>query len=157
MSAKPVPEGYHTVTPYLIVKGAAEAIAFYQKAFGAVEMMRLPMPDGRVGHAEIKIGDSPVMLADECPDMHFVSPVTLGGAGVSICLYVQDADALFQQAVDAGAEVVRPVEDQFYGDRNGTLKDPYGHVWTVATHQEDMSPEEMDRRFQEFMAQQGKG
>lgn len=157
MATKPIPAGYHSITPYLIVKGAAEAIEFYKKAFNATEIMRLPMPDGGVGHAEIQIGDSRVMLADECPDMHFLSPESLGGAGVSLCLYLEGVDACFQQAVDAGAEVVRPVEDQFYGDRSGTLKDPFGHVWTVATHQEDISPAEMDRRFKEAMAQQPKG
>jgi PhnB protein len=146
MPAKSVPEGYFTVTPYLIMKGAGEAIEFYKKAFGATEVMRFPMPDGSVGHGEIKIGNSHIMLADEFPDMGYLGPKTLGGTSVSILLYVDDADALFQRAVKAGASVEQEVKDQFYGDRSGTLKDPFGHRWTIATHKEDMSVDEMQRR-----------
>ena len=145
----PIPAGYHSVTPYLLVKGAAEALAFYQRAFGAEELMGLAAPDGAVAHAEIKIGDSPVMLADEgdqSDDLGQKSPATLGATSVSVMLYVSDVDALFAQALAAGASTLRPVQDQFYGDRSGTLRDPYGHVWTLATHVEDVSPEEIDRR-----------
>lgn len=154
MAVNPIPDGYHTATPYLIVDKASEAIAFYKKAFDATEIMCLNMPNGKVGHAEIKIGDSPIMLADECPDMHFVGPKTLGGSAVSLCLYVEDVDKRFEQAVAAGAQELRPVADQFYGDRSGTLKDPFGHVWTIATHQEDLSSEEMQTRFDEAMKQE---
>jgi PhnB protein len=146
MSVKPIPDGYHTVTPYLIVKGAAEAIDFYKKAFGATEIMRFPMPDGRLGHAEIKIGDSFVMLADEFPQMLAVSPATLGGTPIGLCLYVPNVDELFNQAVAAGAKVERPVTNQFYGDRAGTVLDPFGHKWTITTHVEDVSMEEMQKR-----------
>jgi len=130
MAVKPIPDGYHTVTPYLVVKGAASAIDFYKKAFGATELMRMAGPDGRVGHAEIRIGDSPIMLADEFPEMGFKGPQSLGGSAVGILLYVKDVDTLFNQAVAAGGKVSRPVKDQFYGDRSGTLTDPFGHVWT---------------------------
>ena len=143
---KPIPEGYHTATPYLIVKGAARAIDFYTKAFGAKEMMRMAQPDGRIGHAEIKIGDSPIMLADEFPDIGARSPQSLGGSPVSILLYVEDVDAVFSQAVAAGATLQRPVADQFYGDRTGGVTDPFGHVWYIATHKEDVSSEEMKKR-----------
>lgn len=143
---KPIPEGYHSVTPYLIVKGAAGAIEFYKKAFGATELMRMAQPDGTIGHAEIKIGDSPIMLAEEVPEMGARSPQSLGGSPVSILLYVEDVDALFSQAVAAGAKVLRPVKDQFYGDRSGGVTDPFGHVWYIATHKEDLSPDELDKR-----------
>ena len=156
-NAKPIPEGYHTATPYLIIKDAARAIEFYKKAFGATEMMRFAQPDGKIGHAEIKIGDSHIMLADEFPEMGARSPQSLGGSPVSILLYVPDVDARFRQALAAGAKEMRPVKDQFYGDRSGTLTDPFGHVWTLATHKEDVSPEEVNRRFETFMKQQGKG
>ncbi|MBL8799639.1 MAG: VOC family protein [Planctomycetia bacterium] len=146
MAVKPVPEGYHTVTPYLIVHDAARALAYYRQAFNAQELMRMDSPGGKIGHAEIKIGDSPIMLADEHPEMGYRAPKVLGGTPVSICLYVDDVDALFQQAVAAGGTVQRPVQDQFYGDRSGTLTDPFGHVWTISTHKEDLTPEEMDRR-----------
>jgi PhnB protein len=145
-SVKPIPDGYYTVTPYLIVQGAAEAIEFYKKAFGAKELYRMPGPGGKVMHAEIKIGNSPIMLADEFPDMGHRGPKALGGTPVSIVLYVEDVDRLADQAVAAGAKVMRPVVDQFYGDRSGTFADPYGHVWTIATHKEDVPHEEMMKR-----------
>jgi PhnB protein len=146
MAVKAIPDGYHSVTPYLIISGATEAIAFYQKAFGATELMRIDAPGGKVGHAEIKIGDSPIMLADEFPEMGYKSPQTLGGSPVSIMIYVDDVDTVFKQAIAAGGNEQRPVKDQFYGDRSGTLEDPFGHVWHVATHKEDVTPEEMERR-----------
>jgi len=130
----------------LIIKDAARAIEFYKKAFGATELMRMAQPDGRIGHAEIRIGDSPIMLADEFPEMGHRSPQSLGGSPVSILLYVEDVDALFNQAVSAGAKVQKPVQDQFYGDRIGGVTDPFGHVWYIATHKEEVSPEEMRKR-----------
>lgn len=151
--AKAIPEGYHSVTPYLIVNGAADAIAFYVKAFGAVEVMRVGTPQGRIGHAEIRIGDSKIMLADEFPGMDCKSPNSLGGSPVSIHLYVEDADAVVQQATKAGAKIARPVEDKFYGDRSGSLTDPFGHVWHVSTHKEDLEPAEIERRAEAFMRQ----
>src|SRR5262249_24612296 len=154
MAVKPIPAGYHTVTPYLIVKGAANALDFYQRALGATEVMRFADPSGKVGHAEIKIGDSLVMLADEFPEMGARRPQALGGTPVGILLYVEDVDARFNQAVVAGAKVERPVQDQFYGDRSGTLVDPFGHKWTIATHKEDVSPEEMHRRHEAFVKKQ---
>jgi PhnB protein len=157
MAVKPIPDGYHTATPYLIVEGAAGAIEFYKRAFGATELMRLADPSGKIGHAEIKIGDSPVMLADEFPEMGFRGPRSLGGSAVNLVLYVEDVDARFNQALAAGATAVRPVKDQFYGDRSGTLTDPFGHVWTLATHKEDVAPEEINRRFAESMKQQERG
>lgn len=155
MSVTPIPAGYHTVTPYLIVDGAAEAIEFYKRAFGAIELFRMPGPGGRLMHAEIKIGDSPIMLADEVPQMGYRSPKALGGTSVSVLLYVPDVDAMFAQAVEAGAVVKRPLENQFYGDRSATLDDPFGHQWTIATHIEDVSSEEMNRRFEAMMAKHG--
>ncbi len=145
-NVKPIPEGYHSVTPYLIIKGAADAIEFYKKAFGATELLRMPAPGGKVGHAEIKIGDSPIMLADESLEMGYTSPTTLGGTPISIMIYVDDVDTIFKQAIAAGGEEQKPLQDQFYGDRSGSLKDPFGHVWHVATHKEDVSPEEMEKR-----------
>ena len=142
---KPIPDGYHTVTPYLIIKGASDAIEYYKKAFGATELFRMDH-EGKVGHAEIKIGDSPIMLADESPQLGYKSPTTLGGSPVSIMIYVDDVDNTFKQAIAAGGKSEKPVQDQFYGDRSGTLKDPFGHVWHVATHKEDVSPEEMEKR-----------
>lgn len=153
--AKAIPEGYHSVTPYLIIDGAAKALDFYKKAFGATEVMRMEDPKGRIGHAEIKIGDSHVMLADEYPEMGYRGPSSLGGAGVSLMVYVDDVDATFRQALAAGAQELQPLKDQFYGDRSGTLKDPFGHVWTIATHVEDVPPAEMERRAKEFMQKQG--
>jgi PhnB protein len=151
MAVKPIPDGYHTVTPYLIVAGAAKAIEFYKKAFGAEELLRFPMPDGRLGHAEIRIGDSPIMLADGCPEMGHRDPQALGGTPVSILLYVKDVDAMVPQAQAAGAKILKPLQDQFYGDRSCTLTDPFGHVWTIATHKEDVPPEEMNRRMEAMM------
>ena len=144
--AKAIPDGYHAVTPYLSIKGASEAIEFYKKAFGATEVMRMAQPDGRVGHAELQIGDSKVMLADEFPDMNFRGPQALGGSPVHLHLYVEDVDRVVKSAVDAGAKEVRPVQDQFYGDRLGTVADPFGHVWHVSTHKEDLPMEELKRR-----------
>ena len=149
----PIPAGYHSVTPYLVCRGAAEAIAFYKKAFGAKEKYRMAGPDGKVAHAEIVIGDSHVMLADENPDDGYVGPQTLGGAGVSLMLYVPDVDATFARAVKAGAKVRRDVADQFYGDRVGTLIDPFGHVWSIGTHREDVSVDEAKRRMEALMKQ----
>jgi len=146
MKTKPIPDGYHTATPYLIVNGAAQALEFYKKAFGATEMMRFPGPGGKIMHAEIKIGDSPIMLADEAPEMGARSPKTVGGTPVSLLLYVEDVDAWASRAVAAGAKVQRPVQDRFYGDRTGTFEDPFGHIWSIATHKEDVSLEEMKKR-----------
>ena len=145
-NVKPIPEGYHSVTPYLIVDGAAAAIEFYKKAFRATEVMRMPAPDGRIGHAEIKVGDSHIMLADENAEMSARSPRTVGGTPVSLVLYVEDVDATVSRAVAAGAKLERPVEDKFYGDRMGGVVDPFGHSWYVGTHIEDVSPEEMKKR-----------
>lgn len=142
-----IPEGYHSVTPYLCVKDAASAIKFYKQAFGAMETVRLTAPNGKVGHAEIKIGDSHIMLADEFPDMGVYSPQSLGGSPVTLYLYVEDVDALAAQAVAAGAKLVGEVEDQFYGDRSGKLADPFGHIWNIATHKEDVTLAEIERRF----------
>jgi PhnB protein len=150
MSVLPVPNGYHTATPYLHVRGAHDAIEFYRKAFGAEELMRLPMPDGSLGHAEIKIGDSIIMLADENPVWGNLSPQSLNGTSSGIMLYVPDCDALFAQAVAAGATVRQPLANQFYGDRSGQVIDPFGHLWSIATHVEDVSPDEMERRMKAY-------
>ena len=144
--SRAIPDGYHNITPYLVIKGAAAAIDFYKKAFGAVEVMRMPQPDGRVGHAELKFGDSHVMLADEFPELDVVGPQTLGNSPVGLLLYVDDVDKTVERAVALGAKIKKPVQDQFYGDRNGTIEDPFGHKWTVAVHLEDVPPEEMQRR-----------
>lgn len=146
MTVKYIPDGYHTATPYLIIKGAAKAMDFYKKAFGATELMRMQDSSGKVGHAEIRIGNSPIMLADEYPDMGYKSPQSLGGSPVSIMLYVENVDKTVERAVAEGAKITKAVQDQFYGDRNGTIHDPFGHVWTISTHVEDVSPEEMQRR-----------
>ena len=145
MPVQAKPDGYHSVTPYLTVDGAEEAIRFYERALGAVEVLRLPM-DGKIGHAEIKIGDSHVMLADEFPEMDVRSPQSFGGSPVGLLLYVEDVDALAERAVAAGAKLQSPLEDKFYGDRMGKLVDPFGHIWAIATHKEDVSPEEIERR-----------
>jgi PhnB protein len=152
---KPIPEGYHSLTPYLIVDGAAKALDFYARVFGAKELMRIPGPDGKVGHAEIRIGDSVIMLADEHPDMGARGPRRLGGSPVSLMLYVKDVDATVKTAVAAGARLLRPVEDKFYGDRSGTIEDPFGHQWHVSTHVEDVPPDEMERRAAAAMAKAG--
>src|SRR6185503_13756784 len=147
-NTNPIPEGYHTVTPYLIVSDAAAAIEFYKNAFGATATVCMAEPGGKVGHAEIKIGNSHIMLADEVPEMGYLGPQALGGTPVSIVLYVEDVDALAAQAIAAGAKVLRQVADQFYGDRTGTFADPFGHHWHIATHVEDVSPEEMEKRIE---------
>jgi PhnB protein len=152
-NVKPIPQGYHSVTPYLFIKGAASAIDYYKKVFGAEERVRMPGPDGRVMHAELQIGDSIVMLADENLQIGAKSPKTIGGTSCSLHVYVQDVDTIAQKAVDAGAHLVRPVQNQFYGDRSGTLIDPFGHMWSVATHIEEVSPEEMKKRMDKAMSQ----
>jgi len=149
MSLKNPPEGYHSVTPYLTIDGAADAIEFYGRAFGATEVMRLPMGE-RLGHAEIKIGDSHVMLSDEFPDMNIKGPKSRGGPTASLVIYVPDVDKAFERAIDAGAKVERPVENQFWGDRMGTVFDPFGHKWTLATHVEDVPQDEMHKRMEAF-------
>ncbi len=143
---KSISKGYHGVTPYLCIDGAADAIEFYKRAFNAKEIMRMPGPSGTIGHAEMQIGASRIMLADEFPEMNFRGPKSLGGSPVHIHLYVTDVDSVVDRATAAGANVVRPVEDQFYGDRTGSIEDPFGHVWHVATHVEDLSMEELSRR-----------
>jgi PhnB protein len=148
MAIKAIPDGYHSVTPYLIVDGAARALEFYKKAFGAEETVRMPGPDGRIGHAEVRIGDSVVMLADENPEAGARSPKTIGGSPITLFVYVDDVDKVFARAVEFGATVQRPLANQFYGDRTGGVIDPFGHVWYLATHIEDVSPDEMKRRMQ---------
>jgi PhnB protein len=143
---KPVPDGYHTVTPYLILNAAGDAIAFYKKALGAEEVMRIGGPGGKIGHAEIRIGDSRIMLADEHPELQALSPKTIGGSPVSIHLYVEDVDTAVERAVKAGAKLIRPVADQFYGDRVGGIEDPFGYRWFIATHKEDLTIDEIHRR-----------
>ena len=157
MSVSPIPAGYHSVTPYLVVKGAAQAIEFYKAAFGAVELFRLEMGDGRLGHAELQIGDSHVMLADEFPEMGALGPESYGGTPVSLLIYIPEVDAVFARALAAGATEKKPVQDQFYGDRSGMLTDPFGHSWSIATHIEDVAPEEMSRRMAEFSKTQPAG
>ena len=145
---KPIPEGYRSITPYLVVKGAVRAIEFYKQAFGATELMRIPGPNDTIMHAEIRIGDSVIMLADEMPGGPYRSPEAFGGSPVSLMVYIENVDNVFARALSLGARQVREVQDQFYGDRSGNLIDPFGHVWTVATHVEDVSPEEMKRRME---------
>src|SRR5580698_4895090 len=151
MSVKPIPDGYYTVTPYLVVKGAAEALDFYKKAFGAIELLRMPGPDGKIMHAEFKIGNTPIMLGEEAPERDVKGPLSLGGSPVGICIYVADADAMFKTAIASGGKELHPMKNQFYGDRSGTLVDPFGHKWTVATHVEDVTPEEMRTRAEAAM------
>jgi PhnB protein len=146
VTVKPIPEGYPQVTPYLHVDGASAAIEFYATVFGATERMRMPEPDGRIGHAELLIGDSLIMLSDEFPELGVRSPKALGGTSVTLSVYVEDVDGVFNRALEEGATVLRPIADQFYGDRSGTLEDPFGHRWIVATHVEDVPPEEMAER-----------
>jgi PhnB protein len=145
-SVKPIPDGYPRVSPYLVVDGAAQAIDFYTQVLGAGERMRMGGPDGKIGHAELEFGDSVVMLADEYPDMGYVGPKTVGGTPVTIGVYVEDVDKTFDAAVKAGAKALRPVEDQFYGDRSGQIEDPFGHRWSISTHVEDVPPDEMQKR-----------
>lgn len=154
MAVKPIPEGYHSVTPYLSIKGAGKALDFYKQAFGATEIMRMAGPNGTIAHAEIRIGDSPVMMADAVPNMSCASPDTLQSTSVGLMIYVKDVDTVFANAIETGATEVRPVLNQFYGDRSGTLKDPFGHVWTISTHVEDVAPEEMQRRMEKWMQEQ---
>ncbi|MGA4545228.1 VOC family protein [Uniformispora flossi] len=151
MSVKPIPENYPRITPYICVDDAAAAIDFYVAVLGAVEQVRMAGPDGRIGHAEIQLGDGIVMLADEFPDMDFRSPKSIGGTAVTLHVYVEDADAVFAAAVAKGAKAIRPVADQFYGDRSGQFEDPFGHRWNIATHVEDVPPDEMARRAEAAM------
>jgi len=155
MPAKPIPEGYHTISPSLTIDGAADAIEFYKRAFGATERMRMSMPDGKIAHAELDIGDSVLMLNDALPQTSLKSPKQLGGSTVSVFLYVDDVDSVVQDAIDAGATVTMPVEDQFWGDRFGSVSDPFGHHWAIATHKEDLTPEEIAERGREAMASMG--
>jgi PhnB protein len=150
--AKPIPQGFRSVTPYLTLNDANRAIEFYKRAFGAQELMRMDGPNGKIGHAEIKIGDSIVMLADEMPGTGSQAPQSLGGTTCGILIYVENADTTFNQAVSAGAQVEAPLADMFWGDRYGRLKDPFGHSWSVATHKEDVAPAEMQKRMQEAMS-----
>lgn len=152
MAVQPIPEGYPRLTPVLLVDGGADAIAFYVDVLGATERMRMPGPDGKIGHAELTIGDSLVMLADEDPDMGMPGPRSVGGTPVQLHVYVSDADAAYARALQLGATALQPVQDQFYGDRSGQFEDPFGHRWNVATHVEDVSEEEMARRAAEWMA-----
>jgi PhnB protein len=150
MAVKSKPDGYHSVTPYLIVRGGAKAIEFYRNAFGADELFRMESPGGGIGHAELQIGDSRVMLADEHPEVGAKSPASVGGSAVHLMIYVDDCDAVFNRAIAAGATETRPLRDEFYGDRTGNLVDPFGHCWTIATHKEDVPPEELERRAEAY-------
>jgi PhnB protein len=152
MAPKPIPEGYHTLTPYLTVDNAAEAIEYYEQAFGAKERVRMEAPDGSIGHAELQVGDSLVMLSDPFPQASTKSPKELGGTSASVFMYVEDVDAVVKRAVDAGATVTMEVADQFWGDRFGTVTDPFGYVWSIATHVEDLTPEEIAERSKAAMA-----
>jgi PhnB protein len=152
MPPQPVPEGYHTVTPYLAVEDAAAAIEYYKKAFGAKERVRMDAPGGKIGHAELEIGDSLVMLSDPFPQSSTKPPKQLGGTSASVFLYVEDVDSVVQDAIDAGATVTMPIQDQFWGDRFGSVTDPYGHLWSIATHKEDVPPEKIAERAKEAMA-----
>jgi PhnB protein len=157
MAVKPIPDGYHSVTPYLVVKGAASALDFYKRAFGAVVLYSMPGPGGCVMHSEFKIGDSILMMADEFPERGAVGPQTLKGTPIGLMIYVKDVDAVAKQAVAAGAKELQPVQDQFYGDRSGTFIDPYGHKWTISTHKEDLTPEEIGKRAEAFMKKMAGG
>ncbi len=155
MAIEPVPEGFHSITPHLVVQDAARAIEWYARVFGAEELPgRLAVPGGKIGHAELRIGDSIVMISDEFAEWGNVSPRTLGGTPLALALYVEDVDAVAERAVTAGAKVLIPVADQFYGDRSGRLEDPFGHVWILGTHLEDLTPEEVEQRFEDFLKQQ---
>ncbi|TLX68996.1 MAG: VOC family protein [Thaumarchaeota archaeon] len=153
---KKIPEGYHSITPALIVKDGNAAIEFYKKGFGAEERHRMKSPDGRIGHAELRIGDSIVMLTDEFPEMKCLSPKSIGGSPVSMYIYVEDVDDTFNKAVSAGAKVLDPVKDQFWGDRHGRIEDPFGHLWSIATHKKDLSSEEMKKAAEEAFSQMSK-
>jgi PhnB protein len=155
MAVQPIPEGYHSLTPYLAVEDTSKAIDFYKEAFGAEELMRMPGPDGKIAHAEIQIGDSKLMLSDPFEQSSVQPPSERGGATASIFLYVEDVDATFEQATEAGATVTMPLEDMFWGDRFGTVTDPFGHVWSVATHKEDLTEEQMAERSKAAMAEMG--
>ena len=152
MPPQPVPEGYHTITPYLAVKDAAEAIEYYKQAFGAKERVRMDAPDGKIGHAELEIGDSLIMLSDPFPQSSTTPPKELGGTSASVFMYVENVDAVVKKAVDAGATITTEITDQFWGDRFGSITDPFGHSWSIATHIEDVPPEEMEQRAKEAMA-----
>jgi PhnB protein len=151
---KPIPEGYQVLTPYLVCKDAARAIEFYKNVLGATEKMRMPAPDGKVGHAELQFGSSQLMLADEYPEMGYRGPQAFGGSPVTLHLYVDDVDTVFKRAISAGAKERQPVENKFYGDRSGTIEDPFGHTWNLSTHIEDVSPEEMEKRMAAMTPQQ---
>ncbi len=153
MTVSAIPAGYHSITPYLTIRDARSALDFYQKALGATLVMELTAPDGTIAHAELQIGDSKIMLSEENPEWGCLSPSTLGGAGGSLMIYLADVDAAFERAIAAGGTELRPVVDQFYGDRSGTFKDPFGHTWTLSTHIEDVSPEVMKQRMDEWMAE----
>jgi len=157
MATSPIPEGYESITPYLCVHDAAGAIEFYKKAFTATELMRMPGPSGRIGHAELRIGTGNLMLSDEWPEIGVKSPKSLGGSPVGLNIYVEDVDMVAKRAVDAGATLLRAVENQFYGDRSGTIEDPYGHRWYISTHVEDVPPDEMERRAAAASAEHGAG
>ena len=146
MPAKPIPDGYEGATPYLCCKNATNALEFYKTAFDAKELLRMPMPDGKIGHAEIQIGGARIMLSDEFPDWSCLSPLSIGGSATSVMIYFEDVDPVFERAVSAGAKVLQPVTDQFYGDRSCKLQDPSGHTWMFATHKEDVAPDELKRR-----------
>ena len=151
--SKAIPTEHQGLIPHLVCDGCADAIEFYKKAFGATELFRMDAPGGKIGHAEIKIGNSPVMLADEFPEMGHRSAKAIGSTPVSLMIYVEDVDSVYPQAIAAGGKELRPLQDQFYGDRSGTLEDPFGHVWMISTHKEDVPPEEMERRMGEMAAQ----
>ena len=155
MSIQAIPDGYHSVTPYLSIKGASDAIEFYKKAFDATELFRLAMPGGIIGHAEIQIGNSRIMIADPCDDVSFADPKALGGSTVGLYVYVENVDDIYAQAIAAGAKIVNSVEDQFYGDRTGTIEDPYGHRWFLATHKEYLTPEELNKRAETLFRNKG--
>ncbi len=154
MTVSAIPKGFSSVTPYLIIEGAQQAICFYRDAFSAQLVMQMPLPEGGIAHAEIIIGDSHIMISDSCPDESFKSPNALGGTPVSLMLYVEDVDSVFKKAIELGATEVRPVHDQFYGDRAGTLQDPFGHIWTIGTHKEDLSEQEINQRMADLMSKE---
>jgi PhnB protein len=152
MAVSAIPKGYHSLTPYLIIDGAQRAIEYYCAAFNAQQVMQMPLPEGGIAHAELKIGDSHIMLSDMCPDTHLNNPEQLGGTPVSLVLYVEDVDSVFANALALGGTELRPLHDQFYGDRSGTLKDPFGHIWTVSTHKEEVSEQELLQRMADLMS-----